>query len=944
MTKTLLVHALLLISLSACKNEPAVLPCDASLETALAGLLDELAADSLSPDSAIRQLALLLPELEACEGRKKDSLWASVSDELGKKLLSDKPVDSELYSQQALKIRKRLLDDPQHRDIMRMYYNIGFAHLNRKNYHQAISYFDSAAARPIANLPQLFVLSKLRLGQAYLEIGELNNALFHYQVASDSMAVYPGSTKRRLELVRSFASCYRRLREYDKGIKKAGEGMSQEALAVKGIAIADLCLALGNIWQDSLLSADGEEARQQAVFYTQKALSFYEEMPEGPTKEARIAMAAGNLGELYRRMGQFEEAVRVLTDAISFLKAKDSQSSIFVSLYINRGETHFGEERYEAALADYDSALIFLVPSYPYSAGRPLPAVHSYSGDHEKSMVLLADIALTNLALFEKKKEDAALLKKAVAAYDTLYHLINLVRGDFISDEAKLELAAGSRKILGKAFQGCLLLYRKTNEPRYREEAFRISEQSKAFVLLEAARLKHVSSMLPEATRQKEAQLLQARANIEGQLLQAWDNPDEKKRLNKDLSRNFEQIRAFQQQLKKKHANYYALKYQGANLSSTQIREELLGEGQSLVEYFYQDSFLHLFLLAPEAIEWHTVAISKKQLDHKIARFRELLERGRPGDAGQEAEFCRLAHNLYRYLLAPVESKLTERLIIIPAGPLNNLPYETLLKRQPTGGIRQQLDEDNFVLFSHSISYCFSANLLSLMQSGRKSTSRRKNMAVFATTFGHGASQRPASSGLPPALLKALPFLTPLGVNQETEVKKIEESIRGVEVFRGEGASKAAFLEACRQYAVLHIPTHGILNEEDPSYSFISFSQMDGGINPSELLFVKDLYAQRWDIDLIFLSACQTASGRFWEGEGNISLARGMAYAGVRSLATTLWNVPTAAKSKIAPAFYIHYIKEGQPKDVALAEAKRSVARQYHPKDWAGLILVGASE
>ena len=120
---------------------------------------------------------------------------------------------------------------------------------------------------------------------------------------------------------------------------------------------------------------------------------------------------------------------------------------------------------------------------------------------------------------------------------------------------------------------------------------------------------------------------------------------------------------------------------------------------------------------------------------------------------------------------------------------------------------------------------------------------------------------------------------------------------------------------------------------------------MEGQINLSELLFVKDLYAQHWQgLDLIFLSACQTASGRFMEGEGNISLARGMAYAGVRSLATTLWNVPTAAKSKIAPAFYTHFLQESQPKDVALAEAKRSVARQYHPKDWAGIILIGATE
>ncbi|MCB0557341.1 MAG: CHAT domain-containing protein [Lewinellaceae bacterium] len=945
MSKTLLFSALLLISFSACKQEPAPPPCPTSLETGLSVLLAGLAEGAIRPDSAILLLSLARPELETCKGFKKDSLLASLLDELGKKLLHGKPVDSELYSRQALMIRKQLFGDSLHKDVLRMYYNIGSAHLLRKNYHQAISYFDSASVRPIAELPQLFVYGKLKIGQAYLEIGELNNALFYFQLASDSMKAYPRSEGKRLELITAFASCYRLLREYDKGVKKASEELSPEVLLAKGDALADLCLVLGNIWQDSLLDSNQEQARQQAVFYTQQALSFYQERPEGPDMEERVSIAGGNLGELYRRVGHFQAAVDVLTSGLNFLKGRDAQSGLFAQLYTNRGEAYADLKRYEAALVDYDSALARLIPAIRNKEQGALPSIQAYSGNRKDLMALLADIALTNLALFEEKEEDTALLKKAVAAYDTLYQLINLVRGDFISDDAKLELAAGSREILGKAFQGCLKLYQKTNDPRYKEQAFRISEQSKAFVLLEAARLKNVSSMLPESDRQREEELLLARAEIEGQLLQAWKDPAEKKRLEKSLARNFEQIRLYQQQLKEAHPRYHALKYQGAGLSSVAIREGLLDKGQSLIEYFYQDSFLYIFLLSRESIELQTVAIPPQQMARQINRFREILERGRPGEVEQEAEFCQLAYSLYQYLLAPVENRLSERLIIIPAGPLNNLPFEALLKKIDSGGIPQQIAKNNFVLFNHAISYCFSANLLSLMQSGPKRPSRRKGVAIFASAFSHGLSQGADRSELPPALLRALPFLTPLGINQNEEVNQIRQNIRKVTLYENEAASKKAFLKACQEFSIIHIPTHGILNEQDPGYSFISFSQLGEEIDLSELLFVKDLYAQHWEgLDLIFLSACQTASGRFMEGEGNISLARGMAYTGVNSLATTLWNVPTAAKSKIAPAFYLHFLQEGQPKDVALAEAKRSVARQYHPKDWAGLILIGSSK
>ncbi|MCB0588839.1 MAG: CHAT domain-containing protein, partial [Phaeodactylibacter sp.] len=871
--------------------------------------------------------------------------WASVADELGKKLLFQRPLDAEHYSQMALGIRKRLFESPFHQDVLRMYYNIGSAHFLRKNYHQAISYFDSAGVRLLKGLPQLFILSHLKLGQAYQEIGELNNALFHYQIASDSMEVYPISPKKQLEMAWSLSSCYRLLREYDKGIERAGAELNRPGPEGQNIGIANLYLVLGNIWQDSLLASEEEEAGIKAASFIQKALSSYENAPEGPQKEARIARAASNLGELYRRAGQLGKATQVLTDAINLLKNQDELNNIFVPLYINRGESHFGRRQYEAALVDYDSALLFLAPSHPHYAGRPLPPASSYEGNHRRAMALLADIALANLALSEEKKGEAEYLKNAVAAYDTLYRLINHIRGDFISDEAKLELAAGAQETLSKAFEGCLKLYRKTNDPTYKEQAFRISEQSKAFVLLEAARLKNVSSMLPETARRQEEELLLARARLKGQLLENWNDPVQKKELKKELSRNFENIRAFQRQLREDYPNYFALKYQGAELSSTDIRKELLKPGQSLIEYFQLDSALYIFLLNQDSLSLETVPVSRRNLDRQVSRFRLLLQQGQSQNQNEEDEFCRLAQSLYDKLLAPAEDKLSGRLIIIPAGSLNNLPFEALLKSRIPGGIAQQANAGNFVLFNHSVSYCFSANLLSLMQPGPKGKSGGdKGMAVFVSAFNHSISRNAGHSALPPALLNVLPYLTPLGVNQETEVKKIRETIPNVKVYEQEAASKEEFLKACRQYSIIHVPTHGILNEGDPGFSFISFSQLGEQIDLSELLFVKDLYAQHWNLDLLFLSACQTATGRFMEGEGNISLARGMAYAGVRSLATTLWNVPTAAKARIAPAFYRYLLQDEAPKDEALARAKREVARRHHPNDWAGLILIGATD
>jgi len=175
-------------------------------------------------------------------------------------------------------------------------------------------------------------------------------------------------------------------------------------------------------------------------------------------------------------------------------------------------------------------------------------------------------------------------------------------------------------------------------------------------------------------------------------------------------------------------------------------------------------------------------------------------------------------------------------------------------------------------------------------------------------------------------------------------VNGIAQYIPSTKVYAPEDATKVNFLEACQTYSMVHVPTHGILNEEDPGFSFISFTQSGKDLDVSELLFVKDLYAQNWDLDLAFFSACQTASGRHLAGEGNISMARGLAYAGVRSFITTQWNVPTATKSKIAPIFYEELVNKEKTKDVALATAKRAVAGRYPPREWAGLILIGTTD
>jgi CHAT domain-containing protein len=92
------------------------------------------------------------------------------------------------------------------------------------------------------------------------------------------------------------------------------------------------------------------------------------------------------------------------------------------------------------------------------------------------------------------------------------------------------------------------------------------------------------------------------------------------------------------------------------------------------------------------------------------------------------------------------------------------------------------------------------------------------------------------------------------------------------------------------------------------------------------------------------LSACNTGMGKYKNGEGIMSLSRALTYAGVKSSVYSLWQVPDKETSQIMISFYEN-LKEGQSKDEALANAKRTFIKnnpmKNHPFYWAGFVVNG---
>ena len=116
----------------------------------------------------------------------------------------------------------------------------------------------------------------------------------------------------------------------------------------------------------------------------------------------------------------------------------------------------------------------------------------------------------------------------------------------------------------------------------------------------------------------------------------------------------------------------------------------------------------------------------------------------------------------------------------------------------------------------------------------------------------------------------------------------------------------------------------------------------------SALLLSDLFYEHKPSTSLIVLSACETAEGKLYNGEGVFSFNRQFAALGIPSSIANLWQVDNSSSYKITELFY-KYLARGLPLDVALQKAKKefkstSSKEKNLPYFWAASILVGQGD
>ncbi len=141
-------------------------------------------------------------------------------------------------------------------------------------------------------------------------------------------------------------------------------------------------------------------------------------------------------------------------------------------------------------------------------------------------------------------------------------------------------------------------------------------------------------------------------------------------------------------------------------------------------------------------------------------------------------------------------------------------------------------------------------------------------------------------------------------------------------------------------FPIVHLATHGQFSSQADDTFLLTWDERINVKNLDQLLREGE-GQERSPIELLILSACQTAAG---DKRAVLGLAGVAVRSGARSTLATLWSVQDRSTADLMSQFYETLNQPGVSKAEALRQAQLSLLRspQYqHPFYWAPFVLVG---
>ncbi len=470
--------------------------------------------------------------------------------------------------------------------------------------------------------------------------------------------------------------------------------------------------------------------------------------------------------------------------------------------------------------------------------------------------------------------------------------------------------------------------------------AFRVFEHQRGRMLLDqlgegrAERFFTQAKGLPDEKERLRDELEQTDSDLAGARNQSFQHIDAQK------------IESFAVDRKALQAKIQALDAKLRRFAAPATETEViaaLAPDEAMLVYSVGGDETTLWLLTEAGLRTHRIQVGERELSKRVGMLRTALQRKDWGTRGTTIRLqsprevptgMSLSRALHDLLMPEaVRSTLSDKelAIIVPSGPLQDLPFEILA----SVGLN---DRPRFLIEELAVSYLSSASLLPLTRRNRPlSPDRRESLLAFAVNRYDKLQPLQMAESEAQEVAKKLG----LSVDDATRHLYLAEAATPEQV---KDLSKANRLA---DYRYVLFAVHGdlpaqISRHQQPALVLSAPGEDDGRLTMEEVLEL------RLDADLTVLSACQSGRGEAVRGEGVIGLTRAFMVAGSRAVAVTLWNVDDASSKALSGALFDSLAKGQRDGARALREAKlrmirgASSGRDFSaPYYWAPLVLFG---
>ena len=858
----------------------------------------------------------------------KDSL-VDIFDRKAEKLFNEGDYSTSFYyNKKILEYKENNIKKISKESFAKSYYNIAMNLFFLFDYCNSINYLDKAEAIYFSDtikykdkLISVYILK----GIIYYNKGDykraefvLNHAIRLLNTCNDGIKTLDD---KKIKAYNAIASVYYELKEYNKSLyyyKKA------EEIAILSKDLNSISSIKTNIANTATKINDAKIA-----------LKYYEDAASIILKMKKLnyfdLLSINNYLIFLIKSNNFKKA-KILLNAINNICYKNKSDFAINYLICNiHGDAYFYcDNKIDSSIYFFEKALHFYKNLFKNSIDiNYINTLKSLGKAYYKRYLL---------------KNNLKDLYNASKHYQFVIDNIEKLKNSFLTQESRIFLMENEYDIYFDAISILFKLSEMSNNTKFYEEAFYLSEKLKGSILYRMIKENEakIKSGIPDSILEKESEYKRLitlyremiyeelkSENSRNNIISKWESKI------MEYENKYERLLNY---LENNYKNYYNLKYNTTPFGIKEIQKKLKNN-DIIVDYIVGDTVLYTFLISKKNFVVNKVNINNN-FSEAIKKIYSIVSNIN-FSKDHDSNFLDLTKSLsyaYMILLKPFEKNIHKKhLIIIPDNMLYYVPFELLLTNYNDFNVFNY-KKLPFLIKKHSISYEYSCRLFLENRAKRINNLIKHKVALFAPQYDGRFLSR--FRGTRQYNYRKDLFPIPGALQEVEKISNIFLS----DIYKGNKASEKNFKMYASNYNILHFAMHTIIDNENPMYSKLVFAEPEDSIEDG-FLNAYELYNLTLKADMVVLSSCNSGKGNISKGEGIISISRGFSYAGCSSLLLTLWEIEDAVSSELMVSYY-KYLKRGYSKDKALQLAKLTFIENQpplfsNPIYWAPYVIYG---